>query len=136
MRNLIDVGDGVTQVLPVTTGLFRADTASMSLLQQPEMHLHPSAQAALGSLLCKIAARGRQMVVETHSDHLLGRVRMDVRDGKWKLNPEDVSILYFEGGELGVRIHSLELDREGNVLNAPTSYRRFFMEEMRRSLRL
>ena len=135
-RNLIDVGYGVSQVLPVITELFRDDATPMFLLQQPEVHLHPSAQAALGSLFCQIAGGRRQLVVETHSDHLLDRVRMDVRDGKGKLKPDDVSILFFERGNLDVRIHSLRLDEEGNVLGAPWSYRRFFMEETRRSLGL
>ena len=136
MRNLIDVGYGVSQVLPILTELFRDSQTSMFLLQQPEVHLHPSAQAALGSLFCRIADRRRQLVVETHSDHLLNRVRMDVRDGRSKLTPDDVSILFFERGDLDVRIHSLRLDGEGNVLDAPPSYRRFFLEESRRSLRL
>ena len=136
LRNLIDVGYGVSQVLPVITELFRDSETPMFLLQQPEVHLHPSAQAALGSLFCRIADRRRQLVVETHSDHLLDRVRMDVRDGKGKLKPDDVSILFFERGNLDVRIHSLRLDGEGNVLDAPPSYRRFFMEETKRSLRL
>ena len=133
-RNLIDMGYGVSQVLPVITELLRKDAPSMSLLQQPEVHLHPSAQAALGSLFCNVASRERQLVIETHSDHLLDRVRMDVRDGTSRLKPEDVSILYFERGDLDVRIHSLRLDQEGNVLGAPDGYRNFFLEETARSL--
>ncbi|MCY4659242.1 MAG: AAA family ATPase [Acidobacteria bacterium] len=136
LRNLIDVGYGVSQVLPVITELFRDESTPMFLLQQPEVHLHPSAQAALGSLFCQIAGRRRQLVVETHSDHLLDRVRMDVRDGKTKLTPKDVSILFFERENLDVRIHPLNLDGEGNVLDAPPTYRRFFLDETRRSLRL
>lgn len=135
-RNLIDVGYGVSQVLPVITELLRDDAPPMFLLQQPEVHLHPSAQAALGSLLCQVATPWRQLVVETHSDHLLDRVRMDVRDGVGNLKPENVSILYFERGDLDVRIHSLRLDEEGNVLDAPPSYRKFFLEETRKSLGL
>ena len=134
-RNLIDVGYGVSQVLPVITELLRPDAASMFLLQQPEVHLHPSAQAALGTLLCEVAATdGRQLIVETHSDHLINRVRMDVRDADVRLSPNDVSILYFERDELEVRIHSLRLDGEGNVLDAPASYGGFFMAEIARSL--
>ena len=136
MRNLIDVGYGVSQVLPVITELFRDAATPMFLLQQPEVHLHPSAQAALGSLFCRVAERGRQVVVETHSDHLLDRVRMDVRDGAGSLAPDDVSILFFERSGLSVRIHSLRLDGQGNVLGAPDGYRRFFVEETTRSLGL
>lgn len=134
-RNLIDVGYGVSQALPVVTELLRGE-APLFLLQQPEVHLHPSAQAALGSLFCRIAAPERRLVVETHSDHLLDRVRMDVRDGKGELKPENVSILFFERGDLDVRIHSLELDGDGNILGAPPGYRDFFKTETRRSLGL
>lgn len=133
-RNLIDVGYGVSQVLPVVTELLRQDAPEMFLLQQPEVHLHPRAQAALGSLFCRIAAWDRQLILETHSDHLLDRVRMDVRDSAGSLRPEDVSILYFERGNLDVRIHSLRIDSEGNILDAPPSYRQFFMDEVKRSL--
>ena len=134
--NLIDVGYGVSQVLPVITELLREDAPDMFLLQQPEVHLHPSAQAALGSLFCQVAGLDRQLVIETHSDHLMNRVRMDVRDGESALSPDDVSILYFEREDLDVKIHSLRIDEEGNILEAPDSYGRFFMEETARSLAL
>ncbi len=134
MRNLIDVGYGVSQSLPLITELLRPDAPDMFLLQQPEVHLHPMAQAALGSLFCRVAGTERQLVVETHSDHLMDRVRMDVRDGETDLKPEDVSILYFERNDLDVRIHSLRIDEDGDILDAPDSYRSFFMEETMRSL--
>ena len=133
-RNLIDVGYGVSQVLPVVMELLREDAPGMFLLQQPEVHLHPSAQAALGSLFCQVAGADRQLVVETHSDHLMDRVRMDVRDGDSALKPEDVSILFFECKDLDVHIHSLRIDEEGNIVDAPDGYRAFFMEETARSL--
>lgn len=135
-RNLIDVGYGVSQILPIITELLREETPPMFLMQQPEVHLHPSAQAALGSLFCQVAGPDRKLVVETHSDHLLDRVRMDVRDGVSNLKPRDVSILFFEREDLDVNIHSLGLDREGNILDAPPGYRQFFMDETRRSLGL
>ena len=135
-RNLIDVGYGVSQVLPVITELLQEEASPMFLLQQPEVHLHPRAQAALGSLFCQVAVPDRRLVVETHSDHLLDRVRMDVRDGKTKLKPEDVSILFFERDDLDVSIHSLGFDKEGNVVGAPDTYRSFFMEETSKSLGL
>ena len=142
-RNLMDVGYGVSQSLQIITELLRDNAGQRSsknsrprqfLLQQPEVHLHPSAQAALGSLFCQVAGPQRQLIVETHSDHLMDRVRMDVRDGVSHLKPEDVSILFFERRGLDVRIHSLRLDDQGNVLGAPDGYRQFFMDEMTRSL--
>ena len=135
-RNLIDVGYGVSQALPVITELLREDAPDVFLLQQPEVHLHPMAQAALGSMFCQVVGPNRQLIVETHSDHLLDRVRMEVRDGNTELGPNDVSILFFERVDLDVRIHSLRIDEEGNILDTPDSYRSFFMEETRRSLGL
>ena len=138
LRNLVDVGYGVSQSLPVLTELLSDNAPSTYLLQQPEVHLHPTAQAALGGLFCNIAAKGVQMVVETHSDYLLDRIRMDVRDGKGEppLKPEDVSILYFERFGASVRIYPIWIDENGNVRDAPNSYGEFFMSESRRSIGL
>ena len=133
MRNLIDMGYGVSQVLPVVVELFRQDAPRLFLLQQPEVHLHPSAQAALGTLFCNVVSSGRQLIVETHGDYLIDRVRTDVRDNKVKLRPEDVCILYFKRGDLDVTIHTLGLDKNGNVVGAPNSYRKFLMDELGKS---
>lgn len=135
-RNLVDVGFGVSQVLPVLTEMYRTDSPDLFLLQQPEVHLHPSAQAALGTLFCEVAASDRQVLVETHSDYLLDRVRMDVRDGCTALKPEDASVLFFEREGHTVRMHPLRFDQNGNVLDAPPGYRQFFMDETRRSVGL
>ena len=84
-RNLIDVGYGVSQALPVLAELFRPDASPMLLFQQPEVHLHPSAQAALGSLFCETAVSGRQLIIETHSDYIIDRVLLDIRDKRTDL---------------------------------------------------
>ena len=135
-RNLMDVGFGVSQVLPVLAAVLCADGPAMLLLQQPELHLHPSAQAALGSLFCRTAESGRQLIIETHSEYIVDRVRMDIRDRRTALKPDDVSILFFERSDLDVRIHSLQFDDQGNVLGAPGGYGQFFMDEARRSVGL
>ena len=133
-RNLIDVGYGVSQALPLLTELLLPNMRSMFLLQQPEVHLHPSAQAALGSLFCDVAASGKQLIVETHSDFIIDRVRSDVRDKATALKPEEVSILYFERDELAVNIHSIRLDETGDLGGVPEGYRKFFTAEMLRSI--
>ncbi len=131
-RNLVDVGYGVSQILPLVTELMRPDAPPLVLLQQPEVHLHPSAQAALGSLFCQLAA-SHQIIAETHSNFLIDRIRMDIRDQRVPLSPEDVSILYFERQEIDVVIHSIRIDEMGNIIGAPPSYGHFFMEEAARS---
>lgn len=131
-RNLVDVGYGVSQILPLITELMRHDAPPLTLLQQPEVHLHPRAQAALGSIFGQLAT-GRQIIVETHSDFFINRIRMDIRDQKIPLLPNDVSILYFERNEIDVHIHSIGIDQQGNITGAPPGYGRFFMEEAARS---
>lgn len=131
-RNLVDVGYGVSQVLPMIAELYRPRGSSMFLFQQPEIHLHPSAQAALGSLFCDAATAGHQLIVETHSDYIVDRILLDIRDKRTTLTPEDVSILYFERNDHSVSIHSIGIDKQGEVLNTPESYRRFFKAELKR----
>lgn len=132
--NIVDVGYGVSQVLPLLVDCQRAPRGGTFLLQQPEVHLHPRAQAALGTWLGTSAKlQGKRYIVETHSDHLLDRVRMDVRDGR-HLAPADVAILYFERNKGIVSVTRLELNTQGDFVNAPSSYRSFFLEEERRLL--
>jgi predicted ATPase len=132
--NLIDVGYGVSQVLPVIVDLVRGQRQQTYLLQQPEVHLHPRAQAALGSFLCEFARSSRSRVlVETHSDYIIDRVRADVRDKK-NISHRDVVILFFERSGYDIKIHPIELDAQGNLHRQPAGYRTFFMEEERRLL--
>jgi len=134
--NLVDIGYGVSQGLPVVVDALRAKKGQTVLIQQPEVHLHPRAQASLGSLLAGLAVtEKKRFVIETHSDHLIDRIRMDVRDGVGGLKPTDVSIIYFErssGSE--VDIYPMTVDKLGNLCEAPCGYRRFFLEEERRFL--
>jgi len=135
MANLIDVGYGVSQVLPIVVDTLRGKVGGAYLLQQPEVHLHPKAQAELGSFLGALAKlQNKQFIIETHSDYLVDRIRMDIRDKKNGLRPEDVSLLYFERRNGEAQIHRLELDEQGNIVNAPPGYRSFFLEEERRFL--
>jgi hypothetical protein len=132
--NLIDVGYGVSQVLPILVDAILADRGETFLLQQPEVHLHPKAQAALGSFLVRMAVeQGKKFVIETHSDYLIDRIRMEIRDGK-KATPDDVSLLFFRRSGIQVDVHAMQVDVEGNLLNVPTEYRSFFLEEERRLL--
>lgn len=127
-ENLIDVGYGVSQVLPVLVDLLGSDENTLFLLQQPEVHLHPRAQAELGSFFANFVKQSRHfLVVETHSDYLLDRIRISVKNGI--LTPEDVSILFFDRPGRDVTIYPLSLDRLGNIKKPPETYRDFFLRE-------
>lgn len=126
--NLPDVGYGVSQALPIIVQSLLSSERRMLLLQQPEVHLHPRGQAALGSFFARMVGRERkELVVETHSDYLLDRIRVEV--GQGNLRASDVLILFFEKNYIETSVHKIELDQHGNIVGAPESYRRFFLEE-------
>ena len=127
--NIMDVGYGVSQALPILTDLIDSPNKSGFLFQQPEVHLHPQAQAALGSFFVDYLAesQGSTIVAETHSDYLIDRVRLSVKNGK--IRPDDVSILYFESVGTGTIAHQMSIDLEGNIQNVPIGYRNFFIKE-------
>ena len=130
--NIVDAGYGVSQSLPILVNVMDEQGKTL-LLQQPEVHLHPRGQAELASLFVQSWRKRRnRFFIETHSDHIVDRIRISVQQGL--LRPDAVSILYFEPRRNSVRIHNLRLDRHGNLLGAPDSYRDFFMHETNRLL--
>ncbi len=96
-----NVGFGVTFVLPVVTGLLRAERGDLIIVENPEAHLHPAGQSIIGRLCALAAANGIQVCVESHSDHFLNGVRVAVKN-------EDIS-----ANE--VRLFFLERDAEGTT---------------------
>lgn len=78
-RRPSNVGFGLTYCLPIITACLAAPHGAILLLENPEAHLHPRGQAALGTLLAKCAADGVQIIVETHSDHVLNGIRLAVK---------------------------------------------------------
>ena len=124
--NLLDVGYGVHSLLQVLGALYNAAPDAVLLLQQPEVHVHPKAQAALAEWMAK---SDRSFVIETHSDHVVDRFRICVMQGL--LEPDDLSIVYFEPSTDGSSstIHSISVDPQGNLHGEPDGYRRFFLQE-------
>ena len=78
--DLTSVGVGVSQILPVIVLCLLAKPGDLVILEQPELHLHPALQQQLGEFLLDCARSGRQLLVETHSEHLVNRVRRRVAD--------------------------------------------------------
>lgn len=132
--NLADVGYGVSQCLPIVAQSLLEGSDAMIAMQQPEIHLHPRAHAALGGLLARmVGSMGASFVVETHSGYLVDRVRQEVAKGT--VDPCAVSILFFDRKGAYTTVFPLRLDANGNVLDAPPAYRAFFLEEEMNLLR-
>ena len=133
-----DVGYGVSQIFPILVNVLaesqirsRSDANEMPiyhLMQQPEVHLHPRAQAEFSSLLVRLASKGGQsFLVETHSDYLVDRARIEIRRGN--IGPEDVSLIYLEPSRNTVKVHNISFDEMGNMIGVPPRFRDFFLLE-------
>ncbi|MFN8489266.1 MAG: DUF3696 domain-containing protein [Caldilineaceae bacterium] len=123
---LTQVGFGVSQVLPIVTLCYYAPEGSTIILEQPEIHLHPAVQAGLADVFIDVIKnRGVQIILESHSEHLLYRLQR--RMAEEKLVPEDLA-LYFTHMENGEsKLDELKLDEYGNISNWPDN---FFGERM------
>ena len=141
--NINDVGYGVSQILPILVQILNPSIPKnaqrdprqsfFSLLQQPEIHLHPRAQAELSSLLVKLANKGNQsFIVETHSDYMIDRARIDIIRGN--IQPQDVSLIYFEPKGNIVKVHNIGFDKMANMVGVPPHYGEFFLKESKRLL--
>ena len=131
--NIIDVGYGVSQSLPILVDVLSVPQQQGFILQQPEVHLHPRGQAELATFFVdSVRQRGKRFLIETHSDHIVDRVRIHVRRGD--LSADDVSLLYFQPHRNAVRICNITLDEHGNLKEVPEGYREFFARETDRLL--
>lgn len=93
-----NVGFGVTYALPIIVAVLHASPDALLLIENPEAHLHPQGQSQMGRLLACAASCGVQIIVETHSDHVLNGMRVAVYEGL--LNPDDVQLHFFQRGPI------------------------------------
>lgn len=132
--NLSDVGAGVTQVLPVITLLLSAPAGSVVILEEPESHLHPLAQAALAELLVQTRRAGVQVIVETHSEHLFRRMQTLIAKGS--VAPSDCASYFIDRDDTGPRINRLVTDDVGRIKNWPDKFFGDALGEAREQTRL
>jgi predicted ATPase len=123
-----NVGFGLTYALPIVVACLTAQPGAMLLLENPEAHVHPKGQSAMARLTCAAAAAGAQVIVETHSDHMLNGVRLVVKHGQ--LRPEDAVLQYFQRNDGGIDILSPEIGADGMLSAWPAG----FFDEWDRSL--
>ncbi len=117
----VHVGFGMTQVFPIVVAAVSARRGDLLLIENPEVHLHPSGQSLMGQFLSTVAAAGMQVLVETHSDHVLNGVRRSVKGSV--LEPESVVIHFFNsrsGSES--QVISPLIDKTGNIDTWPSGF--------------
>ncbi|MFF0585877.1 DUF3696 domain-containing protein [Streptomyces sp. NPDC003781] len=119
-RRPTNVGFGLTYALPIVVACLTATPGSLILLENPEAHLHPKGQSRMAALISAAAATGAQMVVETHSDHVLNGVRIAVKQGA--LQPEDAVVHFFRGNGSGAEVISPSIDKDGMLAQWPEGF--------------
>jgi len=115
-----NVGFGLIQLLPVVVALIHAQPGDMLMIENPEVHLHPRAQQDIGMLMCEAAAAGVQVVVESHSDHLLNGIRLAVKDSV--LSARDVALHFFSSDATRGDPISPSIDDEGRLDSWPSGF--------------
>lgn len=123
--SLVDVGFGVSQVLPIVTQCLLS-IGSTICIEQPEIHLHPALQAELGDLFIESALgnRNNTLILETHSEHMILRILRRIRETNAKkgdlaprITLDDVSLLYVDRTDTGATILPLRIDQHGRILD-------------------
>lgn len=123
---ITDVGFGVSQVLPVVVLCFYAPEGSTIILEQPEIHLHPAVQAGLADLFIDaIKARKVQIILESHSEHLLRRLQRRIAEEE--IDADDITLYFAEAEDGHSTLSKLDVDDFGNIRNWPAN---FFGDEM------
>ena len=129
----IHTGFGLTQVLPIVVAALSAKRDALLLIENPEVHLHPAGQAAMGVFLAEVASAGVQVIIETHSDHVLNGIRRAVRSGT--LPAHDIGLHFFrprqeDEQDRVPQVESPSLDADGNIDTWPDGFFDQFDKDM------
>ena len=125
-----NVGFGITYTLPIVLALLASKEDTLVLLENPEAHLHPKGQVKLGELMVRAASCGIQVIVESHSDHILNGIRIAVRDKI--ITPDKVRLYYLSRptDQLSSKVESPRVEEDGRINDWPEG----FFDEFENSL--
>jgi predicted ATPase len=119
-----NVGFGISYTLPIIVAVLASEPGTLILIENPEAHLHPKGQSKMGELLGLAASCGVQVVIETHSDHVLNGIRRTVHGGR--LDPKDVQLHYFQRkekeGQAFTEVVSPRIDADGRIDKWPEGF--------------
>ena len=119
--DLSAVGTGVSQLLPVLMAVLLTRPQEIVIIEQPELHLNPALEKALATFLLNSARCGRQIVVETHSEHLVNRLRRHIAEGT-EAEKEAIGILFAQQTDGITQYHAAEISEIGGIVNWPQGF--------------
>ncbi len=120
--DLTSVGTGVSQILPVLVMCLQAPVGSLLMIEQPELHLNPRVQQRLADFLLAVAASGRQLIVETHSEYLISRLRLRVAEDGTDTVRRTVGLLFAERSEGSTDYRQVATNEYGGLENWPANF--------------
>ncbi len=118
-RRPANIGYGLTYAFPILVAGLLAEREQILMIDSPEAHLHPMGQSQIGRFLAKMAAAGVQIMLETHSDHVLNGIRLALRDGV--IAPEQTQIHFFTPSK-SAPVISTQVDKQGNLSEWPVGF--------------
>lgn len=136
--NIREVGFGITQLLPIITQVMLAIPGDLVIIEQPELHLHPRAQAELTDLFIAMARQGMRFLIETHSEHVLLRLRRRIAEttagiipaGSLTAMSADQLRAYFVDRQAdGSTVELIDIDQQGKM-SSPPGFRGFFADDL------
>lgn len=138
-RRSPNVGFGISYLFPIVLSLlaFSHQKQTILILENPEAHIHPKGQSAIGELIAKVANSGTNIILETHSDHIISGIRLAVKEGK--IQTKNVKILFFslEENERKYlsRYEEITVDKDGRIANWPKNFFDQFELDLERLLK-
>jgi hypothetical protein len=136
--NIREVGFGLTQMLPIIAQAVLAKPGDTLIIEQPELHLHPRAQAELADLFIAMARNGTRFLIETHSEHLLLRLRRRIAESSSAIiSPNDLCYLrahdlracFIDRTEGRSSVETIQIDEKGKM-SSPPGFRGFFADDL------
>ena len=115
-----NIGFGISYVLPIIVAGLTAAKDSMLIIENPEAHLHPAGQTSIGKFLAKVAGSGVQVIVETHSEHIINGARIAVLEQLVK--PESLLVNYFDSETSEPQVHPININSKGELSSWPPGF--------------
>ncbi len=120
--SIADVGFGISQIFPIILEGLRIPKGSTLLLEQPEIHLHPNLQMQMADYFIGLALSGKNIIAETHSDHVINRlVRRIIQDKEYNL-VDKIGIYFISQTENGSEIQEIKIDDKRGIVNWPKDF--------------
>jgi predicted ATPase len=115
-----NVGFGISQLIPVVFSILNSDDEQLCIVDEPEIHLHPSLQSKLADFFMHMALIGKRIAIETHSEYLIDKLIF--LKLKHNIDDDKINLIWVKKDEKGAYIEDLKYDDLGYIINPPDGF--------------